>query len=231
MGKKYNEKLKLIEKGKLYNLEEGVDLVLKMATAKFDETIEVSIALGVDVKIADQMIRGTIVLPHGIGKLPRILVFAKGENEKIAKEAGANYVGFSDLIEKIEKGWLDFDVAIATPDIMRDISKLGKILGPRGLMPNPKSGTVTFNLKEAINEVKLGRIEFKTDKLGIVHLPIGKKSFEAKKIMENLVVLLETILHNKPSSAKGQFIKSVVLSSTMSPGVILNVQQIQKILK
>jgi len=221
-GKKYEDALKLIEKGKLYDAAEAVELVKKTSTAKFDETIEVHVKLGVDPRHADQQVRGTVVLPHGTGKTRKVLVFAKGEKAKEAEAAGADVVGAEDLASKIEGGWLDFDVAIATPDMMGVVGKLGRILGPRGLMPNPKTGTVTFDLAQAIKEVKAGKIEFRVDKTSIVHVPVGKASFDVDKLLENFQTFMEALLKAKPAAAKGQYIKSVTIASTMGPGIKIN---------
>ncbi len=218
-GKRYIEAKKKIETGKAYPVEEAIKLVLDTATAKFDETVEVAVNLGVDPRHADQMVRGSVVLPHGTGKQVRILVFAQGEKEKEAKDAGADYVGGDELIQKIEQGWLDFDKVVATPDMMSKVAKLGRILGPRGLMPSTKTGTVTFDVAKAIKELKGGKIDFKVDKGGVVHAPIGKVSFGSEKLIDNFKALMETIARLKPSSAKGTYIKGVTVSSTMGPGV------------
>jgi len=221
-GKKYEDALKLIDKNKLYDAADAIDLVKKTSTAKFDETIEVHVRLGVDPRHADQQVRGTVVLPHGTGKTRRVLVFAKGEKAKEAEAAGADFVGAEELAAKIEGGWLDFDVAIATPDMMGVVGKLGRILGPRGLMPNPKVGTVTFELAQAIKEVKAGKIEFRVDKTSIVHVPVGKASFDAAKLLENFQTFMEALIKAKPAAAKGQYLKSVTIASTMGPGIKVN---------
>ncbi|HNT56353.1 MAG TPA: 50S ribosomal protein L1 [Syntrophales bacterium] len=218
-SRKYLENKKKIEPAKRYPLKEAVELAVSAGAAKFDETVDVAIRLGVNPKHADQMVRGSVVLPHGLGKTVRVLVFAKGEKEKEALDAGADFTGADDLVEKIRGGWLDFDRVIATPDMMGSVGKLGKILGPRGLMPNPKVGTVTFNVANAVKETKAGKVEFRVEKAGIVHSPLGKVSFGADKILENLVALLETIIKLKPSSSKGTYLRSVALSTTMGPGV------------
>jgi len=218
-GKKYQEALKLLEKDKLYTMEEAVELAKKTATAKFDETIEASIRLGVDPKYADQQVRGAVVLPHGTGKTKRVLAFAKGAKVEEAEAAGADFVGSDELVTKIQGGWCDFDVAVATPDMMGVVGRLGKILGPRGLMPNPKLGTVTMDLTRAINEIKAGKVEYRTDKGGNVHVPVGKASFENEKLLGNLKTLLDTLIKVKPAAAKGQYMRSVTLSATMGPGV------------
>lgn len=218
-SKKYQELRSKIAAGKLYSLDEAVQLLCGMKAAKFDETVEVAIRLGVDPRKSEQMVRGTTVLPHGLGKNVRVLVFAKGEKEREAQEAGADFVGAEDLIKKIQEGWLEFDQAIATPDMMGQVSKLGKILGPRGLMPNPKTGTVTFEVAKAVAEAKAGKVEFRTEKAGIVHCPIGKLSFGSEKLKENLSALAEQVNRAKPDSAKGTYIRSLVISSTMGPGI------------
>lgn len=221
-SKRYNSLSKELDRTKKYTLEEAVSLLKKMAPAKFDETVTISSHLGVDVKQTDQFVRGSVVLPHGTGKTLKILVFCKGENEKLAKEAGADYAGFQELVDKVNSGWLDFDVAIATPDIMKDISRLGKVLGPRGLMPNPKSGTVTMDLVKAINEFKKGKVEFKMDKTGNIAVVVGKVSFDEKKLCENAQVAIESLMKAKPATVKGQYIKNMVISRTMSPGVAID---------
>ncbi len=218
-GKRYITAAKQVEARRLYGPEDAVRLVKATATAKFDETVEAHIRLGVDPKQADQQVRGTVVLPHGTGKSVRVLVFAKGEKAKEAEAAGADIVGAEDLVEKIQGGWLDFDVAVATPDVMSLVGRLGRILGPRGLMPNPKAGTVTFDLARAVREIKAGKIEFRLDKTGIIHVPIGKARFSEAQLLENLGALLEAIIRARPAAAKGQYIRSLTLSSTMGPGV------------
>lgn len=218
-SKRFKKASEPLEKDKAYPLEEAVALLKKMPSAKFDEAIDLSFHLGVDTKQTDQFVRGSVVLPHGTGKAIKILVFCKGENEKLAKEAGADYVGSQELIEKINSGWLDFDVAIASPEMMKDISRLGKVLGPRGLMPNPKSGTVTNDLVRAINDFKKGKVEFKMDKAANIGVRIGKASFDEKKIYENAQAIIETVLKSKPATVKGQYIKNAVLSRTMGPGL------------
>jgi large subunit ribosomal protein L1 len=208
------------------NLGEAVDIVKKLATAKFDETIEISAKLGVDPRHADQQVRGTVVLPHGTGRTVRVLVISKGEKVKEAEAAGADIAGGEDLVQKIQEGWLDFDKVIATPDVMGQVGKLGKILGPRGLMPNPKSGTVTFDVAKAIRDLKAGRIEFRVDKGSNVHAPLGKKSFDETKLRENLETFLRELVRAKPAAAKGNYVRSLTLSSTMSPGVRLDVNTV-----
>ena len=222
-SKKYRAAMELLEAGKLYTAEEAVDLVKKTATAKFDETIEMHVRLGVDPKYADQQVRGAIVLPNGTGKTKRVLVFAKGEKVQEAEKAGADFVGAEDLADKIKGGWFDFDVAVASPDMMGVVGKLGKLLGPRGLMPNPKLGTVTPDLAKAIAEQKAGKVEYRTDKAGNIHCPIGKASFEADKLKENYQTLLDTLIRVKPAAAKGQYVRSITLSATMGPGVPITV--------
>ncbi len=208
-----------VTEGKKYTLDEAIALAKEVKFAKFDETVDLSIRLGVDPSKADQMVRGSVVLPGGTGKKVRILVFAKGEKEMEAKNAGAEYVGGDDLVQKIQGGWTDFDVAVATPDMMGAVGKVGKILGPRGLMPNPKSGTVTFEVAKAIAEIRSGRVEFRVDKGGVVHAPIGKVSFDKDALLKNAMAVLETIVRMKPSTAKGTYVKSVSLSTTMGPGI------------
>ena len=219
------EKEKVYDHAKFYTLADAAAAVKKTATAKFDETIEVHVKLGVDPKQSDQNVRGTVVLPHGSGKSKRVVVVAKGEKVKEAEAAGADVAGEGDLIEKISKGWLDFDVLVATPDAMKDLSKLGKVLGPKGLMPNPKAGTVTFEIGRTVKELKAGRIEFKLDATGITHIALGKASFTPEKIADNVKTVLNAILHAKPASAKGQYMQSVTLCSTMGPGIKIDLSQ------
>ena len=218
-SKKYRAAAELLEFGKVYTVDEAVDLAKKTATAKFDETIEMHVRLGVDPKYNDQQVRGALVLPHGTGKSKRVLVFAKGEKAQEAEKAGADYVGAEELAEKIKGGWFDFDVAVASPDMMGVVGRLGKLLGPRGLMPNPKLGTVTPDLAKAIAEQKAGKIEYRTDKAGNIHCPIGKASFDNDKLKENYQTLLDTLIKVKPAAAKGQYVRSITLSATMGPGV------------
>ena len=218
-GKKYQDAAKLLEDGKLYSVAEAMELVKKTATAKFDETIELHVRLGVDPKYADQQVRGAMVLPHGTGKAKKVLVFAKGEKVKEAEDAGADYVGSDEIVTKIQGGWCDFDVAVATPDMMGVVGRLGKILGPRGLMPNPKLGTVTMDLTKAVQEIKAGKVEYRTDKAGNVHVPVGKVSFAPEKLVENFRTLMETLVKAKPAGAKGQYIRSVTVAATMGPGI------------
>jgi large subunit ribosomal protein L1 len=230
-GKKYLERKAMIDHLKRYSLDEGLELLEKLAYADFDENVDVAYRLGVDPRHADQMVRGTVILPHGTGKSVKVLVFAKGEKEKEATDAGADFVGGDDLIEKIKGGWLEFDKAIATPDMMGTVSKIGRILGPRGLMPNPKVGTVTFDVAKAVKEIKTGKVEFRAEKSGIVHAGIGKKSFGKEKLRENFLALLETIVKLKPSSSKGTYFRGIGLSTTMSPGLKLDPVQVQNLLK
>jgi len=222
MGKKFEEAAKLVDKSKVYTLAEASDLVKKTAKAKFDETVELHIRLGIDPKQSDQIVRGTISLPHGIGKTRKVSVLAKGEKQKEAETAGADKIGAEDLIEEISKGALDFDVLVATPDVMKDLSKVAKILGPKGLMPNPKSGTVTFEIGSTVKELKKGRVEYKNDAYGIIHVPVGKVSFDKEKLADNIRTLVEAVAKAKPSSSKGQFIKSISISSTMGPGIFVD---------
>ena len=222
-GKKYQESAKLIDKSAQYEAAEGMDLICKTAKAKFDETVELHVKLGVDSRHADQQVRGAIVLPHGTGKTVRVLVFAKGDKADAAREAGADYVGDMDMVEKIQKeNWFDFDVVIASPDMMGVVGRLGKVLGPKGLMPSPKAGTVTPDVAKAVQESKAGKIEYRLDKANIIHVPIGKASFGAEKLGQNLSVVMEAIVKAKPAAAKGQYIKSATVASTMGPGIKLN---------
>jgi len=230
-GKKYLEAKSKIERSKRYEMEEGVKLLIETSYAKFDEGVDLAIRLGVDPKKADQMVRGTVVLPNGTGKKVRVLVFGKGQKEKEALDAGADIVGGEDLIEKISKGWLEFDKAIATPDMMGLVSKLGKILGPRGLMPNPKVGTVTFDLERAIKEIKAGKVEFKVEKAGVIHVPVGKVSFGFDRLLENIKTLLEVILRAKPPTSKGVYLRSIALSTTMGPGIKIDPLDVRNVLK
>ena len=220
-SKRYQQAAKLVDRTTPYPLEEAVTVLQQLPKAKFDETVEVSVSLDLDPKMADQSVRGTLVLPHGTGKTRRVVAFCKGEKALQAKQAGADHVGTNELVEKIQQGWLEFDVAVATPDLMRDVSRLGKILGPRGLMPNPKAGTVTDDVAKAVTEVKSGRVEFKMDKLANLHVVIGKLSFQAAQLVENAKALLTAIVRARPSGAKGQWVRRVCLSSTMSPGLAI----------
>ena len=222
-GKKYKESAKQIDRAMLYDPKEGLDLICKTASAKFDETVELHVKLGVDSRHADQQVRGAIVLPNGTGKTARVLVFAKGDKAEAAREAGADYVGDMDMVEKIQKeNWFDFDVVVASPDMMGVVGRLGKLLGPKGLMPSPKAGTVTPDVAKAVKEVKAGKVEYRLDKTNIIHCPIGKVSFGAEKLYENYTALVGAIIKAKPAAAKGQYIKSCVAASTMGPGVKLN---------
>ena len=230
-GKRYLEAKSDVEAEKRYPLKEAVELLVRTARAKFDETVDAAIRLGVNPKHADQMVRGSVVLPNGLGKTVRVLVFAKGEKEKEAMEAGADYTGSDELIEKIKNGWLEFDRVIATPDMMGSVGKLGKILGPRGLMPNPKVGTVTFDVGRAVKELKAGKVEFRVEKAGIVHCPAGKVSFGPEKICENILALVEAIMKLKPASSKGTYLKGISLSTTMSPGIKVDPADVRNLLK
>lgn len=221
-GKKLTEAKKQIDRDRAYEPAEAVALLKKLAPAKFDETVEVAVRLGVDPRHADQQVRGAVVLPHGTGKTRTVLVFAKGEKVKEAEEAGADIVGGEELVEKIQGGWMEFDVAVATPDMMGKVGKIGKILGPRGLMPNPKTGTVTFDVAQAVKEVKAGKISYRVDKAGNVHAPIGKISFDEDKLLENLRTLIDALIRAKPAAAKGQYLKAASITSTMGPGIRLN---------
>lgn len=228
MGKKLNAAKEKIETGREYSLEDAINLVKESSYAKFDETIDLAVNLGIDPRKSEQMVRGTVVLPHGTGKKVRVLVFAKGEKEKEAIDAGADFVGAEDLVEKISKGWLDFDKAIATPDIMGLVGKLGKILGPRGLMPNPKLGTVTFDIARAVKEIKAGKVEYKAEKAGIVYVPIGKVSFDTQKLLNNTKAVIESIIKAKPATSKGKYLKRLSISSTMGPGITIDIASLGK---
>jgi len=221
----------LVDKTKMHNLKDAIAILKKAPKLKFDETVDMAVRLGVDTKQSDQMVRGAVVLPNGIGKKIRVLIFAKGEKEKEARDAGADFIGGEDLIEKISKGWLDFDTIIATPDMMAAVGKLGKVLGPKGLMPNPKLGTVTFDVARAVKDAKAGKVEFKVDKGGNIHVPIGKVSFGANKLKENLTALLESIIKAKPSASKGTYLKNITISTTMGPGVRIDAAGIREIFK
>ncbi|MBI3320487.1 MAG: 50S ribosomal protein L1 [Candidatus Omnitrophica bacterium] len=223
-SKRYNQASTRVDSNKIYALQEAVTLLKELPKAKFDETVELSISLSIDPAKTDQAIRGTVLLPHGTGKARRVLVFCKGERELAAKKAGADYVGTADLIEKIQQGWLEFDVAIATPDLMRDVSRLGKVLGPRGLMPNPKAGTVTDDVAKAVTEVKQGKMEFKMDKLANLHVIVGKLSFAPQALVENAQAVMTAIVRARPATVKGSFLKRLVVSSTMSPGIPIELQ-------
>jgi large subunit ribosomal protein L1 len=230
-GKAYAKALEKVDQTKEYAVEDAVELARTVAPAKFDETVELAVRLGVNPKYADQMVRGAVVLPHGTGKSVRVLVFAKGEKEREAREAGADFVGAEDMVEKIQGGWLDFDTAVATPDLMGQVGRLGKILGPRGLMPNPKVGTVTFDVTRAVREVKAGKVEFKVDKAGNIHVPVGKKSFPADRLADNANAILEALVKAKPAGAKGQYLRSITVSTTMGPGIRIDVQRVANLYK
>ena len=228
-SKRYRNALKMVDASKGYTLDEAIEVLKKFPATKFDQTVEVAFKLGVDPRQSDQMVRGTVPLPHGSGKNVRVLVFtAGGESEQAAKDAGAEYVGFDEYIKKCNEGWVDFDVAIATPEAMAEVRKLGRVLGPRGLMPNPKTGTVTEDTAKAVQEVKAGRVEFKIDKTANLHVPVGKISFDADKLADNIKALVEAVSKSKPSSAKGAFILSCTLTATMSPGLSLDLKQLQQ---
>jgi large subunit ribosomal protein L1 len=228
MGKKLTSVKEKIDTTQQYALEDAVKIVKGSPVAKFDETIDLAVNLGVDPRKSDQMVRGTVVLPHGMGKKVRVLVFAKGEKETEAREAGADYVGAEDLVEKISKGWLDFDKSVATPDVMGLVGKLGKILGPRGLMPNPKVGTVTFEVAKAVKEIKAGKVEYKAEKAGIIHVPIGKISFDADKLLDNANTVIKSIIKAKPATSKGKYLKKLSISSTMGPGIAIDTASLGK---
>ena len=228
MGKKLTSVKEKIDTTQQYALEDAVKIVKGSPVAKFDETIDLAVNLGVDPRKSDQMVRGTVVLPHGMGKKVRVLVFAKGEKETEAREAGADYVGAEDLVEKISKGWLDFDKSVATPDVMGLVGKLGKILGPRGLMPNPKVGTVTFEVAKAVKEIKAGKVEFKAEKAGIIHVPIGKISFDEDKLLDNAKMVIKSIIKAKPATSKGKYLKKLSISSTMGPGIAIDTVSLGK---
>lgn len=228
MGKKLQTARGKVEAGKEYSLEDAIKCAKEAAYAKFDETVDLALNLGIDPRKSEQMVRGTVVLPHGIGKKVRVLVFAKGEKEKEALEAGADYVGAEDLVEKITKGWLDFDKSVATPDVMGLVGKLGKILGPRGLMPNPKVGTVTFDVARTVKEIKAGKVEYKAEKAGIVHVPIGKVSFDTEKLLENAKTVIQSIIKAKPATSKGKYLKKIAVSSTMGPGIAVDIASLGK---
>jgi large subunit ribosomal protein L1 len=221
----------VLDRDKEHSIEEAVDVMKKLPAARFDETVDVSLRLGVDPKHADQMVRGAVVLPHGIGKTVRVAVFAKGEKEREALEAGADVVGAADLVERIQGGWMEFDSAIATPDLMGQVGRLGKVLGPRGLMPNPKLGTVTFDVGRAVREAKAGKVEFRVDKAGNVHVPVGKRSFPADQLVANAVALLDAIVRAKPAAAKGQYLRSVTVAPTMGPGIKVDTQRVAALFK
>jgi large subunit ribosomal protein L1 len=230
-GKKYNAARAQVAVDRVYTIEEAVPLVQKVKYAKFDETVELTLKLGVDPKHADQMVRGTVVLPHGLGKTKRVLAIAGGEKQKEAQEAGADFVGGDEVVEKIVGGWTDFDAVVATPDMMRAVGRLGKVLGPRGLMPNPKTGTVSVDIGKAVREIKAGKVEFRVDKTGIIHAPVGKASFASESLIANTHALVTSIVRAKPAAAKGKYLKSVTLSSTMGPGVRIDTAHIDVVTK
>ncbi|MCQ2010636.1 MAG: 50S ribosomal protein L1 [Sporolactobacillus sp.] len=226
-GKKYQEQAKAVDRSKTYDVEEAVSLVKKIASAGFDESVDVAVRLGVDTRKNDQQVRGAVVLPNGTGKTQRVLVFAKGDKAKEAEAAGADYVGEAEYVEKISGGWFDFDVVVATPDMMAQVGRLGRVLGPKGLMPNPKTGTVTFDVEKAVKEIKAGKVEYRAQKDGNVHVPIGKVSFDEEKLVENFKVLVETLIKVKPAAAKGTYMKNIAVSSTMGPGVKVAVASVK----
>lgn len=230
-GKKYLESNKKVDAETRHNFDEAVKMAIDSSYVKFDETIDVAVRLGIDPRHADQMIRGSVVLPNGLGKEVKVLVFAKGEKEKEALDAGADFTGGDDLIEKIKKGWFGFDKAVATPDMMGSVGKIGKLLGPKGLMPNAKTGTVTFDVARAVNDLKAGKIDFKVEKAGIVHAPMGKVSFGAEKIMQNAAAFLETIIRLKPASSKGTYLKGIAISTTMGPGIKIDAASVKDLIK
>ncbi|HET7004918.1 MAG TPA: 50S ribosomal protein L1 [Candidatus Binatia bacterium] len=227
MGKSYRKVFEKVDRNQRYQLEDSLKLVKETARAKFDETVDMAIRLGVDPRQADQNIRGTVALPHGMGKTVRVLAFAKGEKEREAQEAGADFVGSDELIKQIQEGWLDFDKAVATPDMMAAVGRIGKILGPRGLMPNPKTGTVSLDIGKAVREIKAGKLEFRVDKAGIVHVPVGRASFSAEQLIDNARMVLLTVLRAKPASAKGNYVKGVTVATTMGPGIKIDLAQIR----
>jgi large subunit ribosomal protein L1 len=231
VSKRYDASAGKIAPERHYSLDEAIGILKSMPPAKFDESVDLSFRLGVDPKHADQMVRGAVVLPHGIGKTVRVAVFAKGDKDREAREAGADTVGAEDLVERVQGGWMDFDTAIATPDLMGQVGRLGKVLGPRGLMPNPKLGTVTFDVSRAVREAKAGKIEFRVDKAGNVHTPVGKRSFSEENLRDNAMALIEAIVRAKPAAAKGTYLRSLTVSSTMSPGVPLDAQAIANLFK
>ena len=230
-GKRYREAAAKVDRNHRYPFTEAMDMALQTASSKFDETMEAAVVLGVNPRHADQMVRGAVVLPHGLGKTVRVLVFAKGEKEKEALDAGADYVGADDLIERIKGGWMEFDKAVATPDLMGTVGKIGKILGPRGLMPNVKVGTVTFDVGRAVNELKGGKVEFRVDRAGVIHAPVGKVSFGAEKLLQNLAALMDALMRLKPTTAKGTYMKGIHLSTTMGPGIPVDNTDVKNLLR
>jgi large subunit ribosomal protein L1 len=231
VSKRYDASAKKIQAERQYSVEEGIELVKDMPGAKFDESVDLSFRLGVDPKHADQMVRGAVVMPHGIGKTVRVAVFAKGEKEREAREAGADVVGAEDLVERVQSGWMEFDTAVATPDLMGQVGRLGKVLGPRGLMPNPKLGTVTFDVGRAVREAKAGKVEFRVDKAGNIHTPVGKKSFSPEHLAANAMAVIDAVMRARPAAAKGTYLRSLTVSTTMSPGVSLDAQRISNLYK
>ena len=231
VSKRYDASVSKVKADKAYSLDEAIGVLKQMPGAKFDESVDLSFRLGVDPKHADQMVRGAVVLPHGIGKAVRVAVFAKGEKEREAREAGADTIGAEDLVEKVQGGWMDFDTAIATPDLMGQVGRLGKVLGPRGLMPNPKLGTVTFDVARAVREAKAGKVEFRVDKAGNIHTPVGKRSFNEQQLRDNAMALIEAIVRAKPAAAKGTYLRSLTVSSTMSPGVPIDAVAVANLFK
>jgi large subunit ribosomal protein L1 len=231
VSKRYDASVSKVKADKAYSLDEAIGVLKQMPGAKFDESVDLSFRLGVDPKHADQMVRGAVVLPHGIGKAVRVAVFAKGEKEREAREAGADTIGAEDLVEKVQGGWMDFDTAIATPDLMGQVGRLGKVLGPRGLMPNPKLGTVTFDISRAVREAKAGKVEFRVDKAGNIHTPVGKRSFNEQQLRDNAMALIEAIVRAKPAAAKGIYLRSLTVSSTMSPGVPIDAVAVANLFK
>lgn len=224
-GKRYQEVAKLVDSSKVYEISEAVELLKEVANAKFDETVEIAFRLGINTKKSDEQIRGALVLPHGTGKTQTVLVFAKGEKAQEAKEAGADYVGASELVEKVNEGWLDFDVVVATPDMMAEVGKLGRILGPKGLMPNPRTGTVTFEVEKAVKDIKAGQVEYRTDNSGNLHVPAGKVSFEANELIENLEAIIQAVVAARPATTRGTYIRNATITSTMGPGIKIDVSQ------
>jgi len=230
-GKRYREAAAKVDRNRRYPFSEAIELALQTASSKFDETLDAAVALGVNPRHADQMVRGAVVLPHGLGKTVRVLVFAKGEKEREALEAGADYAGAEDLIERIKGGWLEFDKAVATPDLMGQVGKIGKILGPRGLMPNVKVGTVTFEVAKAVNELKSGKVEFRVDRAGVIHAAVGKASFGADKLLQNLASLMEALVRLKPATSKGAYMKGIYVSTTMGPGIPVDSSDVKNLLR
>jgi large subunit ribosomal protein L1 len=230
-GKRYREAAAKVDRNQRYPFQDAVNLALETASSKFDETVETAVALGVNPRHADQMVRGAVVLPHGLGKTVRVLVFAKGEKEKEALDAGADYAGADDLIERIKGGWMEFDKAVATPDLMGAVGKIGKILGPRGLMPNVKVGTVTFDVAKAVNEVKGGKVDFRVDRAGVIHAPVGKVSFGSEKLLQNLAALMDTLVRLKPATSKGTYLKGIHLSTTMGPGIPVDTSDVKNLVR